>query len=81
MRVCAARRQRFAPSRRKVRARFIIMSEKDSQSSIDTAQPTPDAAKRLTEEEKKALELGGLLEHEHGQKREDLEKQVKELTD
>jgi len=57
------------------------MSEKDSQNSLDTTQPVPEAVKRLSEEEKKALELGGLLEHEQGQKREDLEKQVKELSE
>jgi len=57
------------------------MSEKDTKNSLDSAHPAPEAAKRLTEKEKKAVELGGLIEHEHGQKREDLEKQVKELTD
>jgi len=57
------------------------MSEKDAKNSIDSAHPAPKAAKQLTENEKKAVELGGLIEHEHGQKREDLEKQVKELTD
>ena len=60
---------------------FLYMSEKDAKNSIDSAHPTPEAAKQLTEKEKKAVELGGLIEHEQGRKREDLEQQVKELTD
>ena len=59
----------------------FYMSEKDSKNALDSAHPTPEAARRLTEKEKKAVELGGLSEHEQGQKREDLEKQVKELID
>ena len=44
------------------------MSDKDSKNTVDTAQPHADAADRLSEDEKKALELGGLIEHEQGKK-------------
>jgi len=51
----------------------------DSKSRIDTSVPKPADAKRLSESEKRALELSDEIEHEHGTKREQAEKQAKRL--
>ena len=57
------------------------MNEGDTKNTLDTSLPVPEAAKNLSEEEKKALQLGGDMEHAHGRHREDLEKEITELGD
>jgi hypothetical protein len=55
------------------------MYEDESKNRLDTSVPAPEAAQRLGEEEKKALELSELIEHSDGPKRERLNEQVQEL--
>ena len=40
-------------------------------SRVETSMPNPSEAKRLSETERRALELSGEIEHEHGEERED----------
>lgn len=49
----------------------------DSKNTLDAAVPGGKAAKNLSEEEKKALELAGRAEHEIGRKREALQKEAR----
>jgi hypothetical protein len=49
----------------------------DSKSTLDTALPKSDAARQLSEKEKKALELAGRAEHETGRKREVLQAEAR----
>ena len=49
----------------------------DSKSTLDTAVPKSDAARELSEEEMKALELAGRAEHETGRKREILQAEAR----
>ena len=48
-----------------------------SKSTLDAAVPRSDAASRLSEDEKKALELAGRAEHETGRKREILQAEAR----
>jgi hypothetical protein len=48
-----------------------------SKSTVKAAFPNSDAARQLTEDEKKALELAGRAEHETGRKREILQAEAR----
>jgi hypothetical protein len=48
-----------------------------SKSTLNAAVPKSDAARHLSEDEKKALELGGRAEHETGRKREILQAEAR----
>jgi hypothetical protein len=52
---------------------------KDAKNSVDSAHPHPEGAERLSEREKKAMELGGLMEHVDGPAREELHDQARKL--
>ncbi len=41
--------------------------------------PGGDAAGSLSEHDRKKLELGDAMEHEHGRKREEIEEDIEEL--
>ena len=60
-------------------ARISHMNEEDSQNTLDTHEPKAEALNRLSETEKKEIEVGGLMEHAHGGDREDLHDQVRRL--
>ena len=47
-------------------------TEGDVKSRVDTSVPRPEEAKKLTEEEKRALELQGEVEHAMGERREEI---------
>ncbi len=49
---------------------------KKTKNTLDSSAPHQSAFDKLSEADKKKMELGGMMEHEHGQKREDLEKQI-----
>lgn len=49
-----------------------MMKADDAKNTIDSAHPHPEAADRLSEEEKKALELSGLAEHADGPEKTEL---------
>ena len=53
--------------------------DSDSKSRVDEAVPKPDAAKALSESEKRALELSGEIEHAHGKAREDAAEEAERL--
>ena len=55
----------------------VMKDSPDSKSMLNAAVPKSDAARRLSEDEKKALELAGRAEHEMGRKREILEAQAR----
>lgn len=57
------------------------MNDKEVKNTIDSAQPHPEAADRLSEAEKKAVELGGLIEHEQGERQTELHDEARELSD
>ena len=50
----------------------------DVKSRVDTAVPHPAALDRLSEDEKRSLELEGEIEHAHGTKREEMAEQAEE---
>jgi hypothetical protein len=49
----------------------------NSKNTLNTAVPKSDAARQLSEGEKKALELAGRAEHETGRKREILQAEAR----
>jgi hypothetical protein len=49
----------------------------DPKSTSNPAVPKSDAARQLSEDEKKALELAGRAEHETGRKREFLQAEAR----
>ncbi len=51
---------------------------KHSKNTLDSATPKP-AAGHLSESDKKKLELGDLMEHEQGRRRESLQKDIHDL--
>ena len=57
----------------------VTMNEKDTKNALDTAVPKPEASSRLNEAEKKAVELGGRIEHAQGDEKEKLHDQAREL--
>ena len=56
---------------------------KDVKNTVDSAHPHPhpDAADRLNEPEKKAMELGGMIEHVDGEARKELHDQARALDE
>ncbi|HWB58458.1 MAG TPA: hypothetical protein VG733_03160 [Chthoniobacteraceae bacterium] len=52
--------------------------QKNAKSTLDSATPKPDT-RHLSEADKKKLELGEQMEHEHGGKREALQKDISAL--
>lgn len=56
------------------------MPAKDSRNIVDSAVPKSAQTKRLSEGEKKALELSEQAEHEHGPEREELQQQAKKAA-
>jgi hypothetical protein len=52
------------------------MSTQHSKNTLDSAVPKSRQTDRLREGEKKSLELADLAEHEHGQRKEDLQRQA-----
>ena len=57
--------------------RILGMSTEQSKSALDNSVPKARQADRLSEGEKKSLELGELAEHEQGAKREELQRQAR----
>jgi hypothetical protein len=53
--------------------------EKDAHSRVNEAVPSPEAAADLSEDQKRALELGGQIEHSQGMQRERVAEQAEEL--
>jgi hypothetical protein len=54
-----------------------VKEPSDSKNTLDAAVPKSRAAHKLSEEEKKALELAERAEHETGRKREFLQKEAR----
>jgi hypothetical protein len=54
------------------------MNPEESKNTIDTSVPKAPV-EHLSEEQKKALELSGQIEHAHGKEREDMEKAAQKL--
>jgi len=52
---------------------------KETKNTVDNSQPSRVAAKSLSEDEKKQLELQAALEHEQGPAREELTDQAQDL--
>jgi len=60
----------------------VFVKEKElgaSKNAVDSAKPEADGRTPLSENDKKKLELGGMMEHEQGQPREKLEEEVEKL--
>ena len=55
----------------------VMKDSPDSKSMLNAAVPKSDAARRLSEGKKKALELAGRAEHEMGRKREILQAEAR----
>ncbi len=55
--------------------------EPDPKSRVDAAVPKPDAAGRLSEDEKQALELSGEIEHKDGPERVEAAQKAEELSE
>ena len=55
----------------------VMNSLPNSKNTVDSAVPKSDAARQLSEREKKALELAGRAEHETGRKREILQAEAR----
>jgi hypothetical protein len=53
----------------------------DVKSRVDTAIPKPEALDRLSEDEKRSLEIDGEVEHAHGMQREKLAEQAEDIVD
>ena len=51
----------------------------DTKNIVDSAHPHPAEGKRLSEAEKKAMELGGRMEHADGKAREKLHDEAEKL--
>ncbi len=51
----------------------------DPKSRVEQSVPKPDATKSLSESEKRALELSGEIEHQHGKAREESAQQAEKL--
>ena len=49
-------------------------------SRVNSSVPNPEAVKRLSENEKRSLEIEGEIEHTDGQQREDLAEQAEEIV-
>lgn len=56
------------------------MPAKDSRSIVESAVPKAAQTERLSEGEKKALELSEQAEHEHGREREELQQQARKAA-
>jgi hypothetical protein len=52
----------------------------DVKSRVDTSVPKPEALARLSEAEKRSLEIDGEIEHTDGTQREDMAEQAEELV-
>lgn len=57
------------------------MKNSQTKSSVDLAVPQSDAADQLKENEKRALELQELAEHEVGETRKNLEEKARQNAD
>jgi len=57
------------------------MAEKHSRHSKSVLDSSADPSGSLTERERKKLELGDAMEHEHGQTREDIEEEIEKLDE
>jgi hypothetical protein len=57
------------------------MSIEHSKNTLDSAIPKTGQTDRLREGEKKSLELAELAEHEHGQRREQLQQQAQRAAE
>jgi hypothetical protein len=55
------------------------MEEKNAKNTLDSAIQRPAEADRLSENEKKELELAALMEHEQGERKESLHDQTQQL--
>jgi hypothetical protein len=53
----------------------------ETKNVVDTARPAPERHPPLSEDEKKQLELGGRMEHEHGTRREKLEEKIEKIDE
>lgn len=51
----------------------------EAKSRLQESVPQPDATKKMSEAEKKALELSGEIEHAHGIQREELAEKAEDL--
>jgi hypothetical protein len=51
----------------------------DTKNIVDSAHPASPEVKRLSEAEKKAMELGGRMEHADGEAREELHDEAEKL--
>lgn len=61
---------------------MMVMSKqlKHAKSTMDSAKPKPDT-RHLNETDKKQMELGDQMEHEHGSRRESLQKDIRDLDE
>jgi hypothetical protein len=57
------------------------MSTKHSKNTLDSAVPKSRQMDRLRDGEKKALELSELAEHEHGERKEELQRQARQSAE
>jgi hypothetical protein len=57
------------------------MAEKHSRHSKSFVPSSTDQSRPLSERERKKLELGEAMEHEHGQTREDIEEDIEKLDE
>jgi hypothetical protein len=55
----------------------VVKKPLDSKNAVDSAVPTNKAARNLSEEEKKALELADRAEHAIGRRREAMQKEAR----
>lgn len=61
--------------------RIYGMNDPETQNTLDSAVPKPEAAERLSEAEKKSMELGAQIEHAQGPELEELQDQVTKLDE
>jgi hypothetical protein len=61
--------------------RFRDMPTKPARNLVDSAVPKSAETHRLSEGEKKAMELGEQAEHSHGAERERLQKEAKKAAE
>ena len=52
----------------------------DLKSRVNTSVPKPEGLNRLSEDEKRSLEIEGEIEHTDGTQREDLAEQAEEIV-
>jgi len=57
------------------------MKAKDAKNIVDSAHPRPAQVDRLSEKEKKAMELAGTIEHTDGAERSELQRKAQELDE